>query len=283
MSSQPSGSARTMSASGQARAIPEDNPPPPHGITISDGGSSPLRRAGRGFRARPCPARQRSPGRRSSAPRVAPVSSAMPAAISSRLSVRPVVEDDFRPFGPRALDLHLRRIGRHHDHRPDPEPPRGDRHAARMIARGEGDHAVCPLFRRSCSSRLVAPLSLKAPPVCRHSHLSQTRTPATSLSISGVRSTRPAIRSAASTTSSRRSRHLSINRLIILPFRLAVAVRRHNDPKSPGQGPINLYLSRPPTYIAPRCPMGLPTARQLLLNLPVGGPLSCSSIIARWG
>src|SRR4030095_10771881 len=32
-----------------------------------------------------------------------------------------------------------------------------------------------------------------------------------------------------------------------------------------------------------RCPMGLPTARQLLSKLPVGGPLSCTSTIARWG
>jgi hypothetical protein len=32
-----------------------------------------------------------------------------------------------------------------------------------------------------------------------------------------------------------------------------------------------------------RCPMGLPTARQLYVELSVGGPLSCTSIIARWG
>src|SRR5690349_2027506 len=34
----------------------------------------------------------------------------------------------------------------------------------------------------------------------------------------------------------------------------------------PSLGPLNLYTPDPRTYIAPRCPMGLPTARQLWLE-----------------
>src|SRR5204862_100811 len=55
----------------------------------------------------------------------------------------------------------------------------------------------------SWSRRFVAPRSLNAAPVCRHSHLSQTRPPPTSLSTSGVRSTSPPIRSAAAAPSGR--------------------------------------------------------------------------------
>ena len=65
---------------------------------------------------------------------------------------------------------------------------------------------------------MLAPLSLNAPPVCRHSHLSQTRVPPISLSISGVRSTRPKIRSAAATTSFRETSSSFAKRLIFHPF-----------------------------------------------------------------
>ena len=60
--------------------------------------------------------------------------------------VAPVVEDDFRALAARAVDLHLRGVGRHHDHRGDLEAPGGDRHSARMIARRESDDAALPLF-----------------------------------------------------------------------------------------------------------------------------------------
>ena len=60
----------------------------------------------------------------------------------------PVVEDDLRALAARAVDLHLRRIGRHDDDRPNAEPPRRDRHAARVIARRKGDDAALALLRR---------------------------------------------------------------------------------------------------------------------------------------
>ena len=111
----------------------------------------------------------------------------------------PIVEDDLGALAASPVDLHLRRIGRHDDDRPNAEPPRRNRNATSVIAGGKGDDAARRSSGESCSSRLVAPRSLNAPPVCRHSHFSQTRVPPTSLSINGVCSTSPAIRSRAAT------------------------------------------------------------------------------------
>ena len=79
---------------------------------------------------------------------VAPLSSAYRAAISSRLSLAPVVEDDLGPFGPCPFDLHLRRIDRHHDDRVYPQAAGRDRHSTRVIARRKSDHAALALFGR---------------------------------------------------------------------------------------------------------------------------------------
>ncbi len=60
-------------------------------------------------------------------------------------------------------------------------------------------------------------------------------------------------------------------RIRFAPLREKVAGRR------PFTGGFNKHISRP------AAPWGLPTARQLSVHYPVGGPLSCTSIIARWG
>jgi hypothetical protein len=57
-----------------------------------------------------------------------------------------VVEHDLRAFAARAVDFHMRSIGRHHDHRPNAEPPGRNSDAARVIARREGDNAPRPLL-----------------------------------------------------------------------------------------------------------------------------------------
>ena len=89
-----------------------------------------------------------------------------------------IEEDDFGALGARALDLQRGRVGRHDDGR------RRCRAAWRRSPRPGHD---CRMKRRrrpvsrssslSCISRLVAPLNLNEPPVCRHSHFSQTRLP----------------------------------------------------------------------------------------------------------
>ena len=61
MSSHPSGSTMTISASGTARAIPDASPPPPHGMAIARG----ERQSARRFRGRPSLDRRRSLDRRS--------------------------------------------------------------------------------------------------------------------------------------------------------------------------------------------------------------------------
>ena len=116
----------------------------------------------------------------------------------------PVVEDDLGALRPRALDLHLRRVGRHDDDR------RGCRAASRRWPRPAHD---CPRRRRR--RRAPAPPAIKLQqPVGRAAQLERAAGlqafafqpdagPRSALSISGVRSTAPAIRSPAARTSSR--------------------------------------------------------------------------------
>src|SRR5687767_13149380 len=88
------------------------------------------------------------------------------------------------------------------------------------------EKATTPAFRSwsdSCISRLVAPLSLKAPPVCRHSHFSHTRAPPIRPAMSGVCSTSSSMRLAAAMTSSRVTVGDNLNSLIMLDFRQTVA------------------------------------------------------------
>jgi len=55
----------------------------------------------------------------------------------------------------------------HHDHRPDPEPLRGDRNPARVIARRKGDDAALALLGRElqkpvgCTPQLECAAGLK--------------------------------------------------------------------------------------------------------------------------
>ena len=129
---------------GTASAMPEASPPPPHGMTIRAGGAAELLddlepdRALPGDDRRIVEARHHGRAGLVGDPRGDLLAALGPA----------VVEDDLGALAARALDLHLRRVGRHDDDRPDAEPPRGDRHAARVIARREGDHAALPLLRR---------------------------------------------------------------------------------------------------------------------------------------
>src|SRR5947209_9001421 len=62
--------------------------------------------------------------------------------------VSPVVEDDLRAFRASAFNFHAWRIGRHDDDRANPEPPRRDRDAARMIAGRERDDTPLTLIWR---------------------------------------------------------------------------------------------------------------------------------------
>ena len=143
MSSQPSGSTTTISASGQASAIPAASPPPPHGTTIRGGERAELLEDLEPDRALPGDDRrivEARHDRRAASPR------RCRAAIASRLSVRAVVEDDLRAFGARAVDLHPGASAGMTIVAANAEPPRRDRHAARMIARREGDHAALPLL-----------------------------------------------------------------------------------------------------------------------------------------
>ena len=159
MSSQPSGSTTTISRVGQASAMPDASPPPPQGMTIRGGGS---RRAARGSRGPtvPCPATIAGIVETGHHDRAALGGQARGDVFAA--FGPPVVEDDLGALGPRAVDLHLRGVGRHHDHR------RGCRAAApRWRLRGHD----CPTRKRrrrasrssvvSCSRRLVAPRSLK--------------------------------------------------------------------------------------------------------------------------
>ncbi len=145
MSSQPSGSTNTMSASGQAKAIPDESPPPPHGITIRAGGCSPASASWARISSPtvPCPATIAGSAKLGTT--VAPLSSAMPRGNFFAALRRPVVEDDFSALGPRPFDLHRRRVSRHDDHRPDPKPAGGDRHAPGVIARGKSHDALFAL------------------------------------------------------------------------------------------------------------------------------------------
>jgi len=57
-----------------------------------------------------------------------------------------VVEQDLCAFGARAFDLHLRRIGRHDDHRSNAKPAGCNGHSAGVIAGRESDHAPLPFL-----------------------------------------------------------------------------------------------------------------------------------------
>ena len=200
-----------------ASAMPDARPPPPHGMMIRARAPAPASARAISRPTVPCPATMCGSSKLGTT--VAPLSCEMRAAIASRLSRAAVVEDDLGALRPSALDFHGGRIGRHDDDR------RGCRAASRRSRRRAHD---CPRRKRprrasappreSCSSRLVAPRSLKAPPVCRHSHLSQIRALESRVSISGVRSTEPAIRSAAARTSSRSLVACSAKLLIFHPF-----------------------------------------------------------------
>ena len=144
MSSHPSGSTTTISASGTASAMPDASPPPPQGMTIRAGGrpscstiSSP---------AVPCPATIAGSSKLGTT--VAPRLVCDPRRDRLAALGTPVVEDDLRAFSARALDLHLRRIRGHDDDRPNAEPAGRDSHAARVISRRESDDAPLPLLRR---------------------------------------------------------------------------------------------------------------------------------------
>src|SRR5688572_6856254 len=120
-------------------------------------------------------------------------------------------------------------------------------------------------------SRLVAPRSLKAPPVCRHSHFSHTPAPAMCDATRGVCSTSSSIRAAAATTASRVTSDAKVQLLDIATVSPKRCHLGTDCRRTALRNPLRLYSGDPRTYIAPRCPMGLPTARQLCVELPVGG------------
>ena len=147
------------------------------------------------------------------------------------------------------------------------EPPRGDRHAAGVIARGKGDHAALAAPRRQLQQPVGRAPQLERAAGLQALAFEPDSAPAISLSISGVRSTSPAIRSAGFNHIVSSDLGTAFAKLVdISPFRLTVADQRHNDRRFTESGPKNLYRGDPHTYIAPRCPMGLPTARQLCVE-----------------
>jgi len=73
-----------------------------------------------------------------------------------------VVEHHLGAIGPGVGDLHLRRVGRHDDHRRHAEPPRGQRHALGMIARREGNDAAGAQLLRQRRNRRHAAAKLEA-------------------------------------------------------------------------------------------------------------------------
>ena len=104
MSSQPSGSTMTISASGTASAMPDGEPAA--AARDDDAAAALVPSCSTISRpAVPCPATIAGSSKLGTT--VAPVSSEMRAAISSRLSGPPVVEDDLRALAARAVDLHL--------------------------------------------------------------------------------------------------------------------------------------------------------------------------------
>ncbi len=86
-----------------ASAIPAASPPPPHGTTMRRWRTSELVDD---LDARPCPALPRSRGSSKLGTTVAPVSSADTRSNRFAALGAPIVEDDLRAFGARALDFH---------------------------------------------------------------------------------------------------------------------------------------------------------------------------------
>ena len=251
--------------SGSASAMPRRKPAAAAG---HDHHRRRLRRAARRSRRRRCPAPRSRRHRRTTAP-------------GSRRARRPAARRS--PRGSRSRGR--RRRSRRPQRRVasiftagasagitivagDAEPLRRQRHALGMIARRESDDAARPLgLARAAVSRLLAPRSLKLPPCCRHSALIQIRRPAQSSGSSGVRVTMPAMRFAAARDTVRRGSSL----------RHASLWKTEGNHKSLHGGPT--------THISPlRCPMGTSKPQGcLVVNYLPGGPLSCTSIIARWG
>ena len=136
----------------------------------------------------------------------------------------PIVEDDLRAFCARAVDFHLRSVGRHDDDGPDCQSPGRNGDAARVVARREGDDAPLPLLRRKLEQSVGRSAQLEGAARLQTLAFQPDAGAPTSLSISGVRSTRPAIRSDAATTSSRVTMAAPSKSLIFMSFRSTVAV-----------------------------------------------------------
>ena len=166
--------------------MPEASPPPPHGMTMRCGGSGHLLQD---FEPRgPLPGddcrivEARNDGR--------------PGFVGDfrgdRLAALgpPVVEDDLGAFGACAVDLHLRSVRRHDDDRADAEPAGRDRDSARVIARRESDDSALPLLRRELQQTVGRAAELEGAAGLQALAFEPDAQPPTSLSISGVRSTR---------------------------------------------------------------------------------------------
>ena len=195
--------------------MPEASPPPPHGTMIR--GGAPAKLLHDLEPAVPCPATIAGSSKLGTT--VAPVSSADSRGDRFAAFGAAVVEDDLRALAARAVDLHLRRIGRHDDDRANAEPPGRDRHAARMIAGRESDDAALALLRVELQQPVGRAPQLEGAAGLQALALQPDRR-AVDLALDRAASARPARRSAAPLprTSLRLTSALIAKWLIFHPF-----------------------------------------------------------------
>ena len=280
MSSQPSGSTTTISASGTASAIPEASPPPPHGTTMRGGEPPSCSIISRP--AVPCPATiagSSKLGHHRCARFVCDPRRDRLAALCS-----PIVEDDLRALGASAFDLHLRRIGRHDDDRPNTEPLRRNRNATSVIARRKGDDAPLPLFGRKLQQPVGRAAQLeRATSLQTFTFQPDARAADLALDQWGLFDEPARSAPPAASTSSRVTIVWSAKSLISHPFDQPLQF----DDKSPEKCRVRvqkIFTAGPPSiYRASAAPWDFQPQGSSFRNVPVGGPLSCTSIIARWG
>ena len=182
----------------------------------------------------------------------------------------PVIKDDIRAERARPLHLHTRRIGRHDDRCLNPEPSRRPGNALRMIAARKRNHAGAPLRVRKVRQPMPGSAQLERADGLERFGLAPDGAPRDLASVNGRRR--------------QHRRNLLIGLLHARKTGLSVLFQRAAHTRAIADTVI-LYKGDRNSYIACRCPKGTSNNRKAaLLELnPFGGPLNCTSTIARWG
>ena len=190
-----------------------------------------------------------------------------------------VIEHHVASVGAGAVDFDLRRIARHDDRRLDAEAPSRNRHALRMIAGGESHHAALAFGRveleqavaRSAQLERAAGLqglAFEPDPAARELRLDQWR-------------------SNHLPRDPRRSRDdiasFHANPLSPLAFRPTVPTLRHMMLAVRTTLSKKLYIKVHRPYIAASAAPWDFQPQGSFSRTTLGGPLSCTTILARWG